>query len=68
MTATHTLTSDSPGVTTNRLAIDIHGPLALVLGSVIRRKIRQVLATENESFKATAESPTTARRAGRTGA
>lgn len=68
MTATHTLTSSGPGTTTNRLAIDIDGPLALVLGGMFRRKIRQVLATENESFKATAESPTTAGRPGRTGA
>lgn len=41
--------------TTNTLAIELGGPLAPVLGPLLRRPVRQALATENEGFKRAAE-------------
>ena len=55
MTGTHTLIPSASG-TTNILTLDLAGPLAAVVGTLVGRAIRKSLATENAGFKAAAES------------
>ena len=55
MTGSHELIETSGG-TTNRLTVDIEGPLAPVLGVLIRRPIQNAIKKENEGFKRAAEA------------
>ena len=55
MTGSHYLAPTEHG-TRNTLTVDIEGPLAPVVGLLIRRPIRKAITTENEGFKAAAES------------
>jgi hypothetical protein len=50
----HELTGDDTR-TTNTLAVEITGPLAPLLGRLLRPTMRKVLATENRGFKRVAE-------------
>lgn len=61
MTGGHEL-AESAGGTTNRLTIDIEGPLAPVVGFLLRRPIRGAITKENLGFKAAAEQQTTEAR------
>ena len=54
MTGSHLLDPSHDG-TRNTLTIDLDGPLAPLLGPLLRRPIRRALASENEGFKAAAE-------------
>lgn len=54
MTGIHQLDGDDRA-TTNTLIIDIAGPLAPLLGRLLRRPILAAITAENEGFKAAAE-------------
>ena len=54
MTGTHEL-NDAHAGTSNTLAIDLTGPLASVMGPLLKRPLRKALATENQGLKTTAE-------------
>lgn len=54
MTGSHQL-DESAGGTRNTLAIDLDGPLAPVLGPLMKRPLRRALTAENEGFKNAAE-------------
>lgn len=54
MTGVHDLASFDDG-TTNTLAIELAGPLAPILGRLMKRPIQKALATENEGFQVAAE-------------
>ncbi|MGE0229837.1 MAG: SRPBCC family protein [Dehalococcoidia bacterium] len=55
MTGGHHLTETAAG-TTNRLTVDIEGPLAPVLGLLLRGPIHNAIKKENEGFKRAAEA------------
>ena len=55
-TGTHALEASQDG-TINTLTIDIEGPLAAVIGPLLRRPITKALAKENNGFKTAAERP-----------
>lgn len=57
MTGRHELIERDSGMT-NRLTIDIDGPLAGLFGLLLRRPIRSAITKENEGFKAWAEGTT----------
>ena len=54
MTGSHQLDESDNG-TSNTLSIDLHGPLAPVLGPLLRRPLRRALEAENEGFRSAAE-------------
>ncbi len=54
MTGGHHLQQNVDG-TTNTLTIDIEGPLAPVVGFLLRRPIQNAIKTENQGFKTAAE-------------
>lgn len=54
MTGGHEL-EECDGGTTNTLTIEIEGPLAPLMGFLMRRPIRRAIEQENEGFKAWAE-------------
>lgn len=54
MTGSHELEAFGDG-TRNTLAIDLEGPMASVLGPLLRRPVRRALESENEGFKTAAE-------------
>jgi uncharacterized membrane protein len=54
MTGGHQL-EERNGGTTNTLTVDIEGPLAPLMGLLMRRPIRKAIEQENEGFKAWAE-------------
>jgi hypothetical protein len=54
MTATH-LVDPTPTGARNTLRLDVSGAVARVLGPLLRRKMRAVLATENEGFRREAQ-------------
>lgn len=58
MTGSHHLAEREDG-TMHTLAVDIEGPLAPVIGLLIRRPIRNAIAKENQGFKAAAERQAT---------
>ena len=58
MTATHTLAALSTSRTSNRLRIDLDGPLAGIVDALAGRKLRKILATENIGFQKAAVSGT----------
>lgn len=55
MTGGHQLTETADG-TRNHLTVDIDGPLAPVLGLLLRRPILNAITKENEGFKRAAEA------------
>ena len=55
MTGGHELAPTEGGMR-NTLTVDIEGPLAPLVGLLIRRPIRKAISTENEGFKSAAES------------
>lgn len=55
MTASHLLESDGDR-TLNTLRIDVEGPLAGIVGRLLRRPIAAALRTENAGFKQAAET------------
>ena len=55
MTGGHYLTATEAGIT-QTLAIDLAGPLAPVLGPLLRRPILSAITKENEGFKSAAEA------------
>ena len=55
MTGAHDLARDGSG-TANKLTIDLDGPFAGLVGLLFGRTIRKAIRTENEGFKAAAES------------
>ncbi len=54
MTGSHQLEASAAG-TRNTLVIDLEGPMAPVLGRLMRRPVRRALESENEGFRAAAE-------------
>lgn len=54
MTGRHDLAPSATG-TTNRLTVDIEGPLAPVIGTIARPQILKAIRLENEGFKRAAE-------------
>jgi hypothetical protein len=50
MSATH-IVEPTPTGCRNTLRLDLGGPGGRVLGTVLGRKLRSVLATENEGFR-----------------
>lgn len=48
--------SESPAGTRNTLTVDVEGPLAPVLGFLLRRPIHNAIKKENEGFKRAAEA------------
>ena len=55
MTGAHVLEPSSEG-TRNTLIVDIVGPMAWLVGPMIRRPIRKAIGQENAGFKRAAES------------
>lgn len=55
MTASHELRTGE-GRTTNRLVVEIEGAPAPIVGALLRRPIGKAIATENDGFKAAAET------------
>lgn len=55
MTAAHVLSPSGAG-TTNTLTVDIEGPLAPLIGGLIKHPILKAITTENEGFKSAAEA------------
>lgn len=55
MTATHRLAPTSIG-TRNTLTVDMTGRCAPIVGRLLRRPVGRAITTENEGFKAAAES------------
>lgn len=58
MTATHTVTPTDTKGTTNSLRLDLNGPLAVIIAAFYGRKLREILAIENQGFRAAAMSAT----------
>lgn len=56
MTGAHQLEESGDG-TQNTLTVDIEGPLAPVVGPLMKRPIAKAIAAENEGFRAAAERP-----------
>lgn len=54
MTGAHVLSVSESG-TKNTLTVDIDGPLAPIVGALVRRPILKAIATENQGFKEAAE-------------
>ena len=57
MTGSHQLEASGTG-TRNTLAIELDGPMAPVLGPLLRRPLRKALKAENEGFRTAAERST----------
>jgi hypothetical protein len=55
MTGAHHISASADG-TTQTLTVDIGGPLAPILGPLLRRPILSAISQENEGFKAAAEA------------
>jgi len=55
MTGRHMMAPSGDG-TTQTLTVDIEGPLAPLVGALVRRPILKAISTENQGFKAAAES------------
>jgi len=51
MTGVHTMTPTADGGTTNKLTLELDGPLAGLIAALAGRKLRQTLATENDGFR-----------------
>ena len=58
MTATHSLGANATGAT-NTLSVELTGPLAPIVGALVRRPIRKAMKIENEGFRRAAERRTT---------
>lgn len=56
MTGAHHLEESGDG-TQNTLTVDIDGPLAAVVGPLMKRPIAKAIAAENEGFRVAAERP-----------
>ncbi|MHC4954653.1 MAG: SRPBCC family protein [Planctomycetota bacterium] len=54
MAGSHELAAEGSG-TRQTLAVELDGPLAPILGVLLRRPLKKALAAENEGFKAAAE-------------
>jgi uncharacterized membrane protein len=54
MTGTHALGARETG-TTNKLTVEIEGPLSSLIGALLRRPIAKAIAQENRGFKTAAE-------------
>lgn len=59
MRADHEIAPTPTGGAINRLTLDIDGPMAGLLAAVAGRKLREVLAIENEGFRVAAEAAAT---------
>jgi carbon monoxide dehydrogenase subunit G len=51
MTATHEVTTTSSDRVTNRLILQLEGPLASLIAALAGRKLRRTLTIENEGFR-----------------
>jgi uncharacterized membrane protein len=56
MTGGHALSQTEAGTTKNTLTVDIEGPLAPVVGRLLRRPILSAITEENQGFKRAAEA------------